>query len=317
MVNGGSNLEEEFYLKLIEKLEKEQILKQEPLAHHTSFKVGGPAKYLILPNSIDQVIYTIQLCEKEEIPYYVMGNGSNLLVGDKGYNGVIIKLNGSFGEISITPLDKKDKSYLVRAQAGVLLSKLATRIAKAELTGFEFAAGIPGSLGGAVTMNAGAYDGEIKNHIHSATVIDRNGSLITLSKEELELGYRTSIIQKKDYFVLEAQFIFEKGNKEEIFAKIIELNRRRQEKQPLEFPSAGSAFKRPVGHFAGKLIMDSGLKGYQIGGAQVSTKHCGFVINLGNATALDILNLLNYIKKVVYEKFGVVLEQEVKLLGDF
>lgn len=306
---------EDFYLALIEIVTENQVLEDEPLSNHTSFKVGGPAKYLVYPKTISEIISIIELCEKNNMPYYVMGKGSNLLVSDKGYEGTIIKLNAEFSNINISQLSKEE--YLVRAQAGISLAKMAKFLANNGLAGFEFAAGIPGTLGGAVTMNAGAYDGEIKDIIIGATVLDKDCNLINLSKEELELGYRSSIIQKEGYIVLEVEFVFNKGDSDEIFAKIIDLNNRRRDKQPLEYPSAGSAFKRPEGNYAGKLIMDCGLKGYSIGGAQVSTKHCGFVINKGSATATDVSDLLNHIKKVVYEQFGVPLEQEVKMLGDF
>lgn len=306
---------EDFYLALIEIVTENQVLEDEPLSNHTSFKVGGPAKYLVYPKTISEIISIIELCEKNNMPYYVMGKGSNLLVSDKGYEGTIIKLNAEFSNINISQLSKEE--YLVRAQAGISLAKMAKFLASNGLAGFEFAAGIPGTLGGAVTMNAGAYDGEIKDIIIGATVLDKDCNLINLSKEELELGYRSSIIQKEGYIVLEVEFVFNKGDSDEIFAKIIDLNNRRRDKQPLEYPSAGSAFKRPEGNYAGKLIMDCGLKGYSIGGAQVSTKHCGFVINKGSATATDVSDLLNHIKKVVYEQFGVPLEQEVKMLGNF
>ncbi len=305
----------DFYLSLIEIISENQVKKDEPLSNHTSFKVGGPAKYIIYPKAISEIISIIDLCKKTNMPYYIMGKGSNLLVSDKGYKGTIVKIDGDFSNINIKQLSKEE--YLVQAQAGISLSKMAKFLASNGLAGFEFAAGIPGTLGGAVTMNAGAYDGEIKDIIVAATVLDKECNLITLSKEELDLDYRSSIIQKKGYIVLEVEFSFSKGDSNEIFAKIKDLNNRRREKQPLEYPSAGSAFKRPVGNYAGKLIMDCGLKGYSIGGAQVSTKHCGFVVNKGNATATDIFNLLNHIKKVVYEQYGVALEQEVKMLGDF
>lgn len=305
----------DFYPALNEIVLENQILKDVPLSNHTSFKVGGPAKYLVYPKKTSQIISIIELCKKNNMPYYVMGKGSNLLVSDKGYEGTIIKLSSNFSNVDISELSKE--KFLVYAQAGISLSKMAKRLASKGLAGFEFAAGIPGTLGGAVTMNAGAYGGEINDIIKGATVLDKDCNLINLDKEELELGYRSSIIQKKAYIVLAVELIFNKGDSDEIFTKIADLNKRRRSKQPLEYPSAGSAFKRPVDNYAGKLIMDSGLKGYSIGGAQVSTKHCGFVINKGNATAADIYNLLTHIKKVVNEQYGVVLEQEVKMLGDF
>lgn len=318
MGSGGSKqLKEVFYQKLTENFKDDQILIEEPLSNHTTFRIGGPAKYVLLPESIDQIVFAVKLCNSEKMPYYVIGNGSNLLVGDKGFRGTIIKLGLGFSDIVMEPFKEDENLTLVSAKAGVKLSKLANTIADVALTGFEFAAGIPGTLGGAVTMNAGAYDGEIKNNIYSATVLDLEGKVIKLSKEELELGYRSSIIQRKHYIVLEAEFLFQTGEKDKIIEKIRDLNTRRRDKQPLEYPSAGSAFKRPEGHFAGKLIMDSDLRGYQVGGAQVSVKHCGFVINTGNATALDVRTLLTDVRQTVYEKFGIMMEPEVKMLGDF
>lgn len=335
-------MNEAFYQKLKELVNESQILIEEPLAKHTTFQIGGPAQFLVMPETIDQVIALVKLCHTHNEPYYVMGNGSNLLVSDKGYIGTIIKLGQSFSNITISEIDlnqldcskvrvfehtepademdkntKSGKQFIVRAQAGVKLSKLAGEIADYGLKGFEFASGIPGTLGGAVTMNAGAYDGEIKQAIVEATVLDQTGNVFTLNKEELQLGYRKSIIQTNNYIVLEAVFQFSLGNKEEIWNKINDLNARRRDKQPLEYPSAGSTFKRPEGYFAGKLIMDSGLRGYQIGNAQVSEKHCGFVINKGGATANEVRTLISNIVEIVYSKFGVELEPEVKLLGEF
>lgn len=308
---------ENFYQNLIEKIDEDQVLKDEPLANHTSFKVGGPAYFVVLPKTIDQVIHTINACKAYDMPFYVIGRGSNLLVSDQGYEGTIIKIDGDFSDVSVEQFSVEHDSYLVRAQAGISLDKLADIIAREGLVGFEFASGIPGTLGGAVTMNAGAYGGEIKDCIYKVKALDKECKLISLDKDELELGYRTSIIQKEGYIVLEAEFVFESGDPEEIFDKINDLNNRRKEKQPLEYPSAGSTFKRPEGYFAGKLIMDSDLQGFTIGGAQVSTKHCGFIINTGDATAKDIYELICHIKAVVQDKFGVNLEQEVKMLGKF
>ncbi len=272
---------------------------------------------MVIPKTIEEIIDTINLCKNINISYYVIGNGSNLLVGDKGYDGVIIKINGEFSKVNISKYSEEDNTYLVRAEAGISLSKLADKIAEEELKGFEFASGIPGTVGGAVTMNAGAYGGEIKDCIYSVTVLDQDDNLKKLYKDDLELAYRSSVIQKKGYVALEAEFIFEKGNYKEIIEKMTDLNNRRKEKQPLEHYSAGSTFKRPEGYYAGKLIMDSELAGYLIGGAQVSTKHCGFIINTGKASAKDLLDLIEYVKEVVYNKYGVELEREVKTLGNF
>jgi UDP-N-acetylmuramate dehydrogenase len=308
-------LNEDFYQTLKDILRDEQILIEEPLAKHTTFQIGGPAEFLLLPENSHQAAELVKmLCEKN-MPFYVIGNGSNLLVSDKGYKGTIIKIGQCMSDIEI---EKHDESrWLVKAGAGVLLSKLANKIADHELTGFEFASGIPGSLGGAVTMNAGAYGGEMKDSIMGATVVDQSGNIMHLNKEDLQLGYRKSIIQEKNYIVLDASFLFELGNKEDIRNKMNDLNERRRDKQPLEYPSAGSTFKRPEGYFAGKLIMDAGLRGYQVGNAQISEKHCGFVINKGGATAADIMTLITEVRQIVFDKFGVMLEPEVRLLGEF
>jgi UDP-N-acetylmuramate dehydrogenase len=305
-------MSEAFYQKLRSILNDNQILIDEPLSKHTTFQIGGPADYLTIPDTDEQVAAVIKLCLKEEMPYYVIGNGSNLLVSDKGFRGTIVKLGSSFSRVTID-----EGSCRVTAQSGILLSKLAEKIANQSFTGFEFASGIPGTLGGAVTMNAGAYDGEIVQVITGAKVLDEAGNILSLNKEELNLRYRKSIIQDKNYIVLEASFQFCLGDKEEIWNKINDLNARRRDKQPLEFPSAGSTFKRPVGFYAGKLIMDSGLRGYTVGNAQVSEKHCGFVINKGGATAEEVKALISDVIQIVYNKFGVKLEPEVKLLGEF
>lgn len=289
----------------------EHIKHKEPMSRHTTLRIGGEADYMVLPSSIEEIKQVVLLCKRYNMPFYIMGNGSNLLVSDSGYRGLVIKLSSEFS--AITVLDEG----IVVAQAGVLMSKLSSVIARHELTGFEFGAGIPGTLGGAVTMNAGAYGGEIKQIIQSATVIDREGEIYSLDKEELELGYRSSILQMKDLCLLEATLKLDKGNRQQILDKIYELNSQRQEKQPLDKYSAGSTFKRPQGHFAGKLISDAGLKGYQIGGAAVSDKHCGFLINKENATAKDFMALINEVIRIVDNKFGVVLEPEVKFLGTF
>ena len=239
-----------------------------------------------------------------------MGNGSNLLVGDKGYRGVIIQIYKEMNAIEVNGEE-------IKVQAGALLSRIGATALEAELAGFEFASGIPGTMGGAVVMNAGAYGGEMKDIIKTVTVLTPDGEELVLGNEELELGYRTSIIAKKGYIVLEAVVSLEKGSREAIKARMDELKVQRTTKQPLEYPSAGSTFKRPEGHFAGKLIQDAGLRGFQVGGAQVSEKHCGFVINKDNATAADILELMRQVSAIVKEKFGVDLEPEVKRLGEF
>jgi UDP-N-acetylmuramate dehydrogenase len=292
-------------------LSDKQIKQKESMSKHTSLQIGGEADYMVLPSSIDEIKQVILLCVSHDMPFYVMGNGSNLLVSDQGYRGLIIKLAADFSDIEVS------EDGIVRAQAGVLMSKLSNVIARHGLTGFEFAAGIPGTLGGAVAMNAGAYGGEIRQVLLNARVMDRDGNIHTLDNKDLELGYRSSILQKQDLCLLEATMKFSKGNKQEILDKIYELNSLRQEKQPLDKKSAGSTFKRPEGNYAGKLISDAGLKGFQIGGAAVSEKHCGFLINKDNATAEEFLTLIKEVIRIVNEKFGVVLEPEVKFLGTF
>lgn len=295
-------------------LTAEQIKKDEKLAAHTTFRIGGPADYFLMPANVHEVAAVVELCKKEKIPYYVLGNGSNILAGDLGFRGAIIQVGKKMSEFEI--LSQDGEQVHIKAQAGILLSTLARWIANQSLTGFEFASGIPGTLGGAVAMNAGAYGGEIKDCICCATVLDSNGNITSLDKEELELGYRTSIIQKEDYIVLEAEFCLSKGDSFQIQERMVELQKKRKEKQPLEYPSAGSTFKRPEGYFAGKLIEDSGLKGYRVGDIMVSDKHCGFVVNVGKGTAKDAHQLLQDVERKVWETFQVQLEPEVRFLGE-
>ncbi|MFP4698193.1 MAG: UDP-N-acetylmuramate dehydrogenase [Eubacteriales bacterium] len=297
-----------WYRDFLDIVDGEDILINEPMSKHTSFKIGGPVDFFLTPRSIKQLQLLVNYCRDNEVPHYIIGNGSNLLVRDGGFSGVIIQIYKNLSSVKID----NDKVF---AEAGILLSTLAKKICKASLKGFEFASGIPGTLGGAVCMNAGAYGGELKQILVSATVINDKGDLVTLSNEKLELGYRTSIIQKNGYIVVSATLELEKGNQENIQDHINELTNKRKTKQPLELPSAGSAFKRPIGYFAGKLIMDSGLKGYKIGDAQVSEKHCGFIVNTGNATAKDVVLLMQHIQETVKDKFGVNLEPEVRIIG--
>ncbi len=301
--------------KLSEIVGEKNVLVQEPMKFHTTFRIGGPADYYVTPDSPEEIALTVLFCKQNNLPYYIIGNGSNLLVGDYGFRGVIIQVGNKFDHIDFEELE--DGKLRVTAGAGILLSKMASLIAKKEYTGFEYASGIPGTLGGAITMNAGAYDGEIKRNIISASVINEEGCIEKLTREQLELGYRTSIIQKKDYIVVEAEFEFEKGTAAAIMAMTDDYTTRRREKQPLEFASAGSTFKRPEGYYAGKLIMDSGLRGFKIGNVMVSEKHCGFVINLGGGTAAEVLTLLDEVQRRVFEQFGVNLEPEVRLIGQF
>ena len=300
--------------KVIEKfwnlLGKDRVLVDEPMKRHTTFRIGGPADFFLLPSTVDEVRGILEICREEELPYFILGNGSNLLVSDKGYRGVIIQLDRNFSNISV-------EGNEICASSGALLSQIAAAARNASLTGFEFAGGIPGTLGGAVFMNAGAYGGELKDVLKEAVVMTEQGEILTLPVEKLDMGYRTSRIKKAGYLVLEARLVLEQGDMDKIRDITKDLTEKRVSKQPLEYPSAGSTFKRPEGYFAGKLIMDAGLRGYQVGHAQVSEKHCGFVINKGNATAADVLTLIENVREKVQEQFGVTLEPEVKFLGEF
>ena len=282
---------------------------QEPLKAHTTFRIGGPARYYLVPENEDEIKKALEFAREKNLPFYILGKGSNMLFSDEGYDGVIIEIGKGMEEIEI----HEDGS--VNAQAGISMACMASKLAVAGLTGFEFASGIPGTLGGGIAMNAGAYGGEIKDCIRRAKVLTPEGDLLILEKDELELGYRTSAIQKKAYLVLEGEFAFEHGDIETIQAKMKELNQRRRDKQPLEYPSAGSTFKRPEGHFAGKLIEDAGLRGYRVGDAQVSEKHCGFVVNRGQATAAEVAQLIRDVQNKVMDQYGVMLEPEVRMIG--
>ena len=291
-------------------LGEDRVFTEEAMSQHTTFKIGGPADYFLMPDKGEDVGRVIKICKEKEIPYFILGNGSNLLVGDGGYRGAVIQIYRNMSSVTV-------EGNEITAQAGALLSAVAAAAKNASLTGFEFAGGIPGTIGGAVVMNAGAYGGEMKDVLTEVTVMNAEGDIFTLPTEELELGYRTSIIKTAGYIVLEAKIRLKEGNPEVIRETMKDLTIRRTTKQPLEYPSAGSTFKRPEGYFAGKLIMDSGLAGYQVGGAQVSEKHCGFVINTGDATARDVRTLMDNVRDIVYKKYGVTLEPEVKFLGEF
>ena len=291
-------------------LGSDNVKLQEPMSRHTTFRIGGPADFYLCPHSTKEVQEIVEICKEENLPYFVLGNGSNLLVSDKGYRGVVIQLWKNFSDITV-------KDCCIQAKAGALLSKVAVEALEAGLTGMEFASGIPGTIGGAAFMNAGAYGGEMKDIIKSVKVLDTQGEVRILPKEELKMGYRTSIVKEKGYTILSVELELSKGNREEIRNTMEDLKERRTSKQPLEMPSAGSTFKRPEGYFAGKLIMDSGLRGFSVGGAQVSEKHCGFVVNKGGATAMDVLNLIREVQRRVKEQFGVDLETEVRFLGEF
>ena len=303
-------MKKEIREKFCELLGKDKVLFEEPMSSHTTFRIGGPAEVFLMPESYEQIRSALALCREEGVPYFVLGNGSNLLVSDSGYRGVIIQMDRNMGDIEL-------KGTEIRACAGALLSSVAAAARKASLTGFEFAGGIPGTLGGAVVMNAGAYGGEMKDVLREVTVMTKEGDIRVIPSDRLELGYRTSIIKKTGYLVLEAVISLEKGDPQAIQEKTKELASKRTEKQPLDYPSAGSTFKRPEGYFAGKLIMDSGLRGFRVGGAQVSEKHCGFVINTGGATAKDVKELMDHVIRTVKENYNITLEPEVKLLGEF
>ncbi len=304
----------EFYNDLAEAVGHGRILQNEPMAAHTTFRIGGPADYFVIPEDEAALGRGIALCRASGMPYFITGNGSNLLVGDGGYRGVIFNICKTMDAVEF---EENGGRTLVTAGAGIMVSRLARAVSEKGYEGFEYATGIPGTLGGAVTMNAGAYGGEIRDAIVWAEVMDENGRMCCLKKDALDLSYRHSVIMERNYIVLRACFCFLKGDLQQIAGKVERLARSRREKQPLEYPSAGSTFKRPEGYFAGKLIQDCGLKGCRIGGAMVSEKHSGFVINAGGATAKDVLDLIRYIRKTVWERFGVTIEPEVRMLGDF
>ena len=295
--------------ELKELLGEDNIYYNEPMSQHTTFRVGGPAELLIMPKA-DHIADVVRLCRQFGVPLLCVGNGSNMLVSDEGIEGVVMVIGRNMANITVD-------NETITAEAGAMLGRVAREAYEASLKGMEFASGIPGSIGGACVMNAGAYGGEMKDIIESVNVITPLGEMLTLSNEELDLSYRHSVIPEKDYIVISTVLSLEKGDKEEIKAMMDDFNGRRRDKQPLEYPSAGSTFKRPTGYFAGKLIEDAGLKGYRVGGAEVSTKHCGFVINKDNATATDIYTLIKDVDRIVTERFGVSLEPEVKLVGRF
>ena len=298
-----------FYDKITTALPELQVLKDEPMSRHTTFRIGGPADYFVCPDR-EQIAEVLAVAKKCGMAITVIGNGSNLLVGDKGIRGLVVEIGSAMNQIMV------DKNHIT-AGAGALLSQVAAKAAAAELGGMEFAAGIPGSVGGAVTMNAGAYGGEMKDILRTVTVLTPEGELKTLDVSEMDLSYRHSCVPEQQYIVLEAEIELGYKPEKEIRAQMEELRNKRIEKQPLEYPSAGSTFKRPEGYFAGKLIMDAGLRGYRVGDAQVSEKHCGFVINRKNASAQEVRQLMQDVQDKVKAQFGVMLEPEVKMLGEF
>ena len=293
---------------------EDRVRQGESIAAHTSFRIGGPADYYVVPEDSASLMRGIALCRKSNVPFFILGNGTNLLVGDQGFRGVIFHLYKTMD--SITCLEEDGVMY-VRAGAGALLSKVGKVVADKGYAGFEFATGIPGTVGGAVMMNAGAYDGEIGAFLSYAIVLDEDGNEKKLMAEDMDFGYRRSIVMDKGYIVLEVCLQFEKGDRDAILQRVEELLAKRKKSQPLEYPSAGSTFKRPEGYFAGKLIQDAGLKGFTVGGAQVSEKHAGFVINTGSATAADVRELIRQVQERVHEQSGVMLEPEVRMIGEF
>ena len=287
----------------------ENVFEHEPMSEHTTFRIGGPADVLVSPVTMEALTGVIRYLDAEQIPYYVIGNGSNLLVGDKGYRGVIVQVYKNLSAITV-------EGSTIKAEAGAMISAVSRTAMTHGLTGLEFASGIPGTTGGAVVMNAGAYGGEMKDVIVSVTVLTPEGNIREIPASDMAFGYRTSCVMKNHYIVLGAVFRLREGKKDDILARMQELKEKRVSKQPLDKPSAGSTFKRPEGYFAGKLIMDAGLKGFTVGGACVSEKHAGFVINNGGATAQDVRQLISHVQNEVKKRFGVSLECEIRMIGE-
>lgn len=299
----------EIFEILQNKLGVGRVLKNEPMKNHTTFKIGGPADIFAAPQSVDELMFTLHTCRNNDMPYFIIGNGSNLLVQDGGIRGVVISLS-NLNEIQLMEDNK------IYAQAGAMMPDVSKFALEHALCGLEFAEGIPGSIGGGVVMNAGAYGGEIKDIFHSAQVIDKNFQLIDIDLQSMNFSYRKSAAQEQGYIICGITMQHTQGNRADIAARMADYRLRRRDKQPLQMPSAGSTFKRPPGYFAGKLIMDAGLRGFVIGGAQVSEKHCGFIVNTGNASSADIVNLIRHVQSMVMEKFSVMLETEVKIVGE-
>ena len=304
----------DFYHKLSEAAGVDHILKDEPMSAHTTFRIGGPADYFVVPEDAASLGRGVALCRAEGVDYFITGNGSNLLVGDGGYRGVVFHICHTMNDVAY---EEKGTELLVEAGAGVMLSSLARQVSSKGYTGFEYATGIPGTLGGGVTMNAGAYGGEISDNLLWAELMDETGAVLRLERDRLKLSYRHSVMMEQPLVVLRAGFSFTKGDAMAITEKVAELSRSRKEKQPLEYTSAGSTFKRPEGYFAGKLIQDCGLKGFRVGDAMVSEKHSGFVINVGHATAADVMTLIRHVQQEVDRQFCVRIEPEVRMIGEF
>lgn len=288
----------------------DNVVSDEPMRKHTTFRIGGNADIFVRPESKEQIAEILRLCREQDVPYFILGNGSNLLVGDRGFRGVVINIMDNMNDIKVD-------GGIIKAQAGAMLIKVSRAARDNSLTGLEFASGIPGTIGGAIYMNAGAYGGEMKDVVTKVTAMDAEGEIYTFGTDELEFSYRHSVIQQRDLIVLDVTMELAAGDQKIIDDRMSELAVARRTKQPLEYPSAGSTFKRPEGYFAGKLIMDAGLRGYRVGDAQVSEKHCGFVVNRGNATADDVIKLIDDVKAKVSEEYDVVLEPEVRMIGEF
>jgi UDP-N-acetylmuramate dehydrogenase len=309
-MQGESGLDKFAAAELISKIPGSgTVVTDEPMSLHTSFRIGGPADVFVRPETIESAAGIIKTCRQEGIPAIVMGNGTNLVVRDGGIRAAVIQLADNVSGYEVT-------GEVISAEAGILISKLSRIALEHGLSGLEFAEGIPGTLGGAVTMNAGAYDGEMSMVVIRTEYLRPDGSICWLENEQHQFGKRSSIIQSEGGTVLRTVIRLKKGDKKEIKEKMDNFNARRREKQPLDLPSAGSIFKRPEGYFAGKLVQDCGLRGYRIGGAEVSALHCGFIVNTGNAAARDVISLIEYIKDAVYNKFGVILQTEVKIIGE-
>lgn len=306
------------FLEKIEQIAgKDNVKYDEPMSKHTTFKTGGPAKIMVIPKDGKILSELVRVCREHDEKYYIIGKGSNLLVSDKGINQVVIKLYNTMDEVVFYDNSNENAKTLVTAGAGIMLARLAKELLDRELKGFEFASGIPGTLGGAITMNAGAYGGQMADVVRCVYAIDEQGNEYTIFNEDMNFDYRHSLIMDKNLVVTKVDMEFEHGEYNEIKTKMDEFNGLRREKQPLEHPSAGSTFKRPTGYFAGKLIMDAGLAGHRVGGVCVSPKHCGFVVNDNNGTSSDVMKLMKHVDEVVFEKFGVHLEPEIRIIGEW
>ena len=299
----------DLYSKFVKILKDGDVYMDELMRKYTSFKIGGPVDIMVLPESEEELMNSIEICKDNDIDYIVMGNGTNLLVSDIGIRGVAIKISEKLGDISVN-------RNILKAQAGALLTVVSKRALKASLKGLEFASGIPGSIGGAITMNAGAYGGEMKDIVTKVKCIDKEGKIVILTNEDMKFKYRKSRVQDEGLIVVEVEMELEDGDYDEILAKMKEYTERRTTKQPLNFPSGGSTFKRPEGYYAGKLIEDAGLKGIRLGGAQVSELHSGFIVNVDDATCDNVVNLIKVVQKVVRDKYDVILEPEIKFVGE-